>query len=439
MNPVKYFCIVIFATLSVYFPGANLKAQNVVPDAKNYEFRNGLWFDGKGFKPQTFYSVNATLTRKKPSQVADIIDLKGGFVVPPFGDAHCHHLSDKYGLKELIKTYQEDGVFYAQTLCNPAKSGLEVRPLLNLPNSVDVVQAQACFTGNNSHPMETYESLALGLYSYAQVVANKEKIRASRLQENNSYFIVDTEADLNAKWEKYLATKPQILKVILLHSENYAKRKAETGDGGGIDPALLPKIVSRAHKSGLRVAAHVDSEYDYHAALVAGVDVMAHLPGYFYAENEKDEDFALTDFDIAQSKKRGVVVIPTSNRIDLMDGGGGGSLEQRAKAKRLAIINLKRLKEAGVKIAIGTDLYGKDSKMEAFYLRDMRVFSNLELLRAWCTDTPQSIFPKRRIGLLKEGYEASFLVLTENPIVNFDATEKISVRFKGGQFIDLKN
>ena len=115
---------------------------------------------------------------------------------------------------------------------------------------------------------------------------------------------------------------------------------------------------------------------------------MAHLPGYYYGADDIDAEYTLSEADIALTKKREVVVIPTSNLIDLMDGGGGGSLEQRKKAKKVAIINLNRLKKAGVKLLIGTDLYGRDSKLEAFYLQKMGVFTNLELLKAWCQDTP---------------------------------------------------
>ena len=415
-----------------------LLAQNLTDHSQTFEFRNGLWFDGKEFKPRTLYSVNARFTTKAPPKIDETIDLKGGFVIPPFGDAHCHNFDGTYGLQELINAYQKDGIFYAQTLCNPAKSGLEARPLLNLPNSIDVIQAQACLTGNNSHPMDTYEGLALGYYSFQQQEAHRKQVRDSRLQENNAYFIIDNREDLQNKWQTYLDAKPQILKVILLHSENYARRKAQSGNGGGIDPSLLPEIVNRAHRVGLRVAAHVDSAFDYHAALISGVDVMAHLPGYYYGADDIDAEYTLSEADIALTKKRGVFVIPTSNRIDLMDGGGGGSLGQREKAKKMAIFNLNRLKKAGVKLLIGTDRYGMDSKLEAFYLQKMGVFTNLELLKAWCQDTPQSIFPKRKIGLLKEGYEASFLVLSENPVVDFHSTEKIVLRFKQGQLVTLK-
>ena len=38
---------------------------------------------------------------------------------------------------------------------------------------------------------------------------------------------------------------------------------------------------------------------------------------------------------------------------------------------------------------------------------------HLALLRMWCETTVQAIFPQRKAGFLKEGYEVNFIVSTE--------------------------
>ena len=53
---------------------------------------NGRWFNGTGFENAVFYSVAGVLRTQKPAQVDTTIDLNGGFVVPPFGEAHNHNL-----------------------------------------------------------------------------------------------------------------------------------------------------------------------------------------------------------------------------------------------------------------------------------------------------------------------------------------------------------
>jgi hypothetical protein len=51
------------------------------PPAKGaIEFTNGQWFDGQNFQRRTFYSVDGTLTSKKPLRVDEVIDLKNGYV-----------------------------------------------------------------------------------------------------------------------------------------------------------------------------------------------------------------------------------------------------------------------------------------------------------------------------------------------------------------------
>ena len=54
----------------------------------------------------------------------------------------------------------------------------------------------------------------------------------------------------------------------------------------------------------------------------------------------------------------------------------------------------------------------------------------------WCETTAATIFPKRKIGHLKDGYEASFLVLGGDPLQDFGNVTKIEKRFKQGDFIN---
>ena len=99
--------------------------------------------------------------------------------------------------------------------------------------------------------------------------------------------------------------------------------------------------------------------------------------------------------------------------------------------------NLRLLKAAGVRIAIGSDNYGNTARSEALYLSDLGVFSNLELLKLWAETTPAVIFPRRKIGLLQDGYEASFLVLPADPLADFSNVLRIDKRVKQGRLPQL--
>ena len=103
----------------------------------------------------------------------------------------------------------------------------------------------------------------------------------------------------------------------------------------------------------------------------------------------------------------------------------------------LLVHNLQLLREHHVSIAIGSDSYRQTSLVEALNLHKLGAFDNRTLLKMWCETTATTIFPKRKIGLLKNGYEASFLVLDNNPLQDFAAVQKIDKRFKQGEFLSL--
>ena len=101
--------------------------------------------------------------------------------------------------------------------------------------------------------------------------------------------------------------------------------------------------------------------------------------------------------------------------------------------------NLGMLKEHGVSIAIGSDKWSETSQEEAAYLASLGIFSNLELLQMWCELTPRMIFPHRKLGYLREGFEASFLVLADDPLEDFAHTAKIKLRVKQGRFLSVED
>jgi imidazolonepropionase-like amidohydrolase len=162
--------------------------------------------------------------------------------------------------------------------------------------------------------------------------------------------------------------------------------------------------------------------------------MMAHLPGYFWINPEDDiHMYELSAADAAETARKHVLVIPTASLAD--------NLPADRKSRGLAnqIRSLRLLKAAGVEFGIGADSFGSSARKEALYLSRLGVFSNLELLTLCCELTPRAVFPQRKIGFLKERYEASFLVLKENPLRDFGAVEEIAIRFKQGRLLAPAN
>jgi hypothetical protein len=244
--------LLIFCSATLFFCLQNFhfaaKGQTPVLQLKSFHFDNGQWFDGEKFKRQVFYSVGGVLTKRKPAKIDEVIDLKNGFVIPPFADAHCHNFDGKWNIAEQTKKYLTDGVFYAKVQTNSRRGALEAAAEVNTPASVDVSYAHGALTTSFGHGVEVYEGLAVLRKPGASTPEEVRKIRASKACENDAYYIIDTAAELELKWRKILDGKPDFLKIYLLTTEEFERRRDRTDTVGdrGLDPALVPIIVKKA-------------------------------------------------------------------------------------------------------------------------------------------------------------------------------------------------
>jgi imidazolonepropionase-like amidohydrolase len=101
----------------------------------------------------------------------------------------------------------------------------------------------------------------------------------------------------------------------------------------------------------------------------------------------------------------------------------------------MLVQNLQILQKYKVPIAIGSDSFRQTALPEALSLAKLHAFDNLTLLKMWCETTAATIFPKRKIGHLKERHEASFLVLAGNPLTDFANVKTIELRIKQGKVL----
>ncbi|HEX5733959.1 MAG TPA: amidohydrolase family protein [Blastocatellia bacterium] len=396
-------------------------------DTKVYEFRNGYWFDGQRFKKRTFYSTGGILTSRKPAHVDSVIDLAGKYLVPPFGEAHNHNLGGASGLERQIEMYLREGVFYSKNLHYVRNLTAPILSRVNSPTSVDVAYAHAGLTASGGHAVELYEKL----YDRGLFPGWKKGELDTR-----TFFIIDSEHELEEKWPVVLAGKPDFIKTYLEYSEEYEKRKGDPKYYGqrGLSPRLLRLIVKKAHDAGLRVSSHIETGADFHNALLAGVDEIAHLPGYKMSPGEDLSRYQISDEDASLAARKGVTVVTTTVLSNSL---------YRNDARQLKIIQANQVRNLGllakhrVKVALGSDTINATSVAEAMNLHALKAFDNLTLLKLWCENTPQAIFPGRRIAYLRDGYEASFLALEGNPLDDFVNVKRIEIRFKQGVFINI--
>jgi len=179
----------------------------------------------------------------------------------------------------------------------------------------------------------------------------------------------------------------------------------------------------------VRVIAHTESAADFQTAVHAGVDAIAHLPGYHWWPGKTAADYRLADSAIAAAAKAKVAVMTTTSVSTLF----AIPADQLAAVRSLQQDNLRRLKQAGVTLLAASDRFDANVLTEINYLDSLSLFNRAELLQMLTQDTARFIFPNRNIGRLQNGYEASFVTVLANPLQDLSSLSQVQLRVRQGQ------
>ena len=389
------------------------------PDAGPTIYANGLWYTEMGgsieFVAGERYAEQGVFVTKRP-QDAEVIDLGGAFVVPPFGEAHNHSV-DGPGTEATAEKYLAEGVFYYK---NPNSIFSFTQPMLDYwarPETLDVSFSYGGLSTDEGHPEKLYRML-LGFGMYSDT--NAEDL------DGNAFYDVTTIEGLDEKWDRVIATEPDFLKLYLL--------QYDTEDSAGLSEVVFREAVRRADAIGLRTTVHLETVQDLALAVDAGATEAAHLPAYDLAIAKDPERSRIPNALIDKMATQGFIVVATTN---VSQGREYGEQDLEIVTDRQAD-NLNRMKAAGVPIAIGSDSYFQTAWNEIQSLKMLDVFDDEELFTLWVRTPALSIFPRRAIGALEPGYEASFLVLECNPTVEIACALEIRQRVKNGQLLNVE-
>jgi len=384
----------------------------------------GRWFDGEQFVTGDWYVVDGRFTAARPTRIDATLNLADRYILPPFAEAHNHDLQNAFTASMNAQAYLDRGVFYSAQLCSMPEETRGYRGLLASTANVDVLFAGGCISASDGHPL----GIALASYKAEGMPVEPDAIR------NKGYWSIDSRPELDERWPAIAADKPRLVKVILIDSANHAanRQRPELFGYNGLDPALVPEIVSRAQAIGARVVAHVDTAADFDAAVRGGVDIIAHLPGYRIAKGHAIADYRLSDEAIAEAARRGVLVTPTvavaRHHLRANPGDSDAIMANHAD-------NIRRLRASGVKLILGSDLFGGSVLDEVEAIDALGIMPRAELLRVATNDTARGIFPDRRIGAIEEGAEASFIALDGDPLTDLTAIRRIRAAVKQGNVL----
>jgi len=244
--------------------------------------------------------------------------------------------------------------------------------------------------------------------------------------------------------------------------------KIRVDDNLGTTPKMAPDIykavIDQAHKKGLRVAVHLFYLDDAKAVLDAGADFIAHSV----------RDTAVDDQFIAMLKRCNVCYCPTLMRevstfvyestppwfadplfLKHADMAAVEALKQPARQQAMANSksaqrykaglevanrNLKKLSDAGVPIAMGTDT-GPPARFQGYFeLMELEMMAKAgltprQVLASATRDAARCMKLDSELGTLEPNKWADFVVLDADPLADISNVRKINAVYVAGNAV----
>jgi hypothetical protein len=386
---------------------------------KTYEYKNGSWYNGSNFTNGTWYVVNNKFSKKAPSKIDSVVDLQGRWVVPPQGDVYCSSVADNSNAASLLKLYMDEGVFYLQILGNTQEGRNTVQPMVNKGTAPDVVFGNGVLTCTLGYPFLEYEGPAQGIRNPTQWGVNYDKIKTGHKMLGNGYWFIDNKDMFAANWDKIKAQKPGVIEIYLLDAQNAGGK-----EGKGLDAEVAKLIVKKAHKADIRVYAFTETAEDVRLAFKLGVDGLANMPGHNWDGVGDTKKYELSDDDLKKLAKKKTPVATLFSHA-LANG-------QRSAVTAFHAKTLKRLLDNDVNVVLGSNDPQRSNRAELNYWFNLPNIDYARLVKVICENTPRAVFPDRKIGKIEDGFEASFLVLSDTPMENILKIRAISFKVKNG-------
>lgn len=270
---------------------------------------------------------------------------------------------------------------------------------------------------------------------------------------------VKTPEEARKSVDELIRNKPDIVKVRV---DDFLGARQK------MSPAVYQAVIDEAHRNGYRTAAHVVLLDDAKGLLHAGVDYIAHS----VRDREVDDEF------IRLMKNRHVFYSPTLTRelavftysetpaffsdpffLKEADPAEMVKMEdpRRQESVRndkgalwyrehlpIAMQNLKKISDAGIVIAAGTDSGGGPGRFQGYFEHlelEYETKAGLSPMQALVSATggaAKALNVHREVGTLEKGKLADFVVLAANPLDDIRNTRTIESVWIGGVRVPAK-
>ncbi len=350
------------------------------------------------------------------------IDAAGGWVMPGMIDAHVHFY-DVFGVTDpasmehfeekevpgLLQLFLEHGVTTLKSVGDPTGGILDIRARIaaGTLRGPRMLVTGCGITGRDGHPASTI--FRSNPWARAQATGEVETVQQMR---DLVHFLADRKVDaiklLSEGACACSGTEKYIWQIPVLPTPVELVR---------LPVDLLRAGVEAAHDRGLRVTVHTAQQAAVREALEAGADALEHG-----ITVEPITDNSLIDLMLEHD----ITYVPT-----LWIKG-----QFYPEAKR----NLKRVADAGVRIALGSDTFGGGPGLfAANSLREAELMveagmSPIQSLKAGTSVAAQHC-ARADLGVIAPGKRADLVLLSADPTQDISNIRKLSVTILNGEIV----
>lgn len=352
---------------------------------------------------------------------ATVIDLSKSTVMPGLFDAHTHLCAkvtieaDRLGLDYFDMVLLNpsgyraiQGVYYAKQMLDAGFT--TVRDVGNSGKYVDVDLQRGINEGLVPGPTMIVSGRIIAPFG------GQYRTRADKqFLDNPEYFFADTRDELKKAIRENIYYGANVIKIVV-DGQKYSYSKDD-----------IKFIVEEATRAGVKVAAHCQRKACERDAAEAGVASIEH-------------GWSLEDAEVTElMKKNNVVLVSTDTPVKVLKGFGWN--EANAKRIRTARIErLKRVRQAGVTIAFGSDVYadieGETRGTLTIEYIDGFVeagFPAKEILQIFTVNAARLLGVEKQRGTIAPGMAADIIATPENPLDNINTLKRVSFVIKNGK------
>jgi imidazolonepropionase-like amidohydrolase len=336
-----------------------------------------------------------------PPAGAQVVDIKGRWLLPGFVDAHAH-LNDLAAARRALQ--------YGSTTAR----------VLGVEHFVDVGMRELHNAGWTDLPAvvaagyQVRPDLATDEPGFLLDFPNLNRFVSGVHGSDDLRIVVRALAEHHVDLIKILATERA-------GTPNMDPRKRTFTD------EEMAAIVDEARKAGLNVAAHAHADDGARGAVLAGVHSIEH--GTY-----------LSDETLALMKAKGIYLVPTISTWG-DDNDDNPVLHRRTRAMQpRARDTTARAWKMGVKIVSGTDSSYEPTGLGLSMADEIAELVRsgmppMEAIKAGTSVSAECLGIEKRTGTIKPGMTADFVAVDGNPVANIEALQDLVLIIHDGKVI----